>query len=114
MSHYTETTYPAGIVIDRDDRDYGYALIKEVSDGTWTVLRCVWRSGWSGEAASPRAGRHFPQEETLGITSVEEAREVARSYADWLPAPAARRTQHCHWCGLPTRRGYCEECGEQF
>ena len=30
-----------------------------------------------------------------------------------LRAEAHRRTQYCHFCGLPLRRGYCPECGDQ-
>lgn len=25
-----------------------------------------------------------------------------------------RPTRHCHWCGMPLRGRYCDECGEQF
>ena len=25
-----------------------------------------------------------------------------------------RPTHYCHWCGMPLRGRYCDECGEQF
>lgn len=42
------------------------------------------------------------------LTAAQAAEVIPR-----LRAEARRRAQYCHFCGMPLRRGYCPECGEQ-
>lgn len=88
------------------NNSYGYATVTPCADGTWTVDR------YTDKPVVVMGCSITHQEQRTGLTETA-ARDLATEWAAFTPAPAPRR--YCHWCGLPlTRRGCCEECGEQF
>ena len=110
MNTYTETQVPGHPGVTRivgKGAGYGFGTIRKADDGTWTAGRSTWKGPW-GDGP-------WGQEEAKGL-SYEDALTQARTWTDVTgPARTTRPVPACHWCGCPlTRRGDCEECGEQF
>lgn len=94
-------------IVRVEGNDYGYATITRCDDGTWTVDRCT------NKPVKALGCSITLQDQRTGLTEAE-ARELAATWAaKTAPKPVRRRTQYCHFCGLPLRRGYCPECGDQ-
>ena len=82
----------------------------------------------NNDAAKPTSDQLEEIYELLELLPAEARRTLVGGYVSDLTAAQATaviprlraavknlpRTQYCHFCGLPLRRGRCPECGEQF
>nr|DAS73361.1 MAG TPA: recombination protein [Caudoviricetes sp.] len=81
----------------------------------------------NNDAAKPTDDQLEEIYELLELLPAEARRTLVGGYVSDLTAAQATaviprlraavknlpRTQYCHFCGLPLRRGYCPECGDQ-
>ena len=82
----------------------------------------------NNDAAKPTSDQLEEIYELLELLPAEARRTLVGGYVSDLTAAQAAeviprlraagkhlpRTQYCHFCGLPLRRGRCPACGEQF